>query len=250
MLFRGYGSLVIFILAILLFCTSGSQVAAGFEIPEKLLFDLTWTGVKAGTASLEILNDRDSIRIVSTANSAPWVSVFYTVEDRIEAVLSKSNTSLFAGVPKNYKVKIREGRHRRDKEVVFDYEKLRAVYTDHLKGEKRDLDIQKNTLDPLSSFYYIRTLKVEVGKPAYVNIFDNKKMWDVEVQILRKERITTPLGTFDTIVIKPLMQSEGIFSRKGDMHIWLTDDSRRIPVRMQTKVGLGSVIATLTGGKF
>jgi len=44
----------------------------------------------------------------------------------------------------------------------------------------------------------------------------------------------------DTIVVKPLMKSEGIFNRKGDMFIWLTDDQKRTPVRMQTKVAVGS----------
>jgi sulfite reductase (ferredoxin) len=32
--------------------------------------------------------------------------------------------------------------------------------------------------------------------------------------------------------------------------IWLTDDSRRIPVKMKTKVMIGSVTATLVGGNF
>jgi hypothetical protein len=44
------------------------------------------------------------------------------------------------------------------------------------------------------------------------------------------------------------MKSEGIFNRKGDMYIWLTDDLKRIPVKMQTKVAVGSITATLVGG--
>jgi hypothetical protein len=46
------------------------------------------------------------------------------------------------------------------------------------------------------------------------------------------------------------MKSEGIFNRKGDMYIWLTDDQRRIPVRMQTKVAVGSITATLVSGTY
>jgi hypothetical protein len=59
-----------------------------------------------------------------------------------------------------------------------------------------------------------------------------------------------PSGTFDTIVIKPLMKSEGIFSRKGDIFIWLTDDLKHIPVKMQTKAAVGSIIATLVRGNY
>jgi len=68
--------------------------------------------------------------------------------------------------------------------------------------------------------------------------------------VLRKEKIKTSLGTFDTIVIKPLMQSEGIIDKKGEMFIWLTDDNRLLPVKMKTKVKIGSVTATLVGGSF
>jgi hypothetical protein len=76
-------------------------------------------------------------------------------------------------------------------------------------------------------------------------VFDNEKVYDLEVQVLRKERITVPAGTFDTVLIKPLLQSEGIFSRKGPIYTWLTDDRRRIPVRIKTSVVVGSLTAEL-----
>ncbi len=68
--------------------------------------------------------------------------------------------------------------------------------------------------------------------------------------MLRKEKVGVPAGEFDTIVVKPLMKSEGIFSRKGEIYIWLTDDERRIPVMLKTKVKIGSVNATLVGGTY
>ena len=107
-----------------------------------------------------------------------------------------------------------------------------------------------NVFDPLSVLYYVRTMKLETGKSAYVDIFDSKKLWNVEVQVLRREKISTILGEVETIVIKPLMKSEGIFNRKGEVLIWLTDDRKRIPVKMQTKVAVGSITATLVSGTY
>ncbi len=83
-----------------------------------------------------------------------------------------------------------------------------------------------------------------------MDVFDSRKLWNVEVQVLRREKIKTKLGEFDTIVIKPLMKSEGIFNRKGDVYIWLTDDKKRVPVKLESKVAIGSITATLTGGTF
>ncbi len=222
--------------------------AESFKVPEKFIYDLTWGGIKAGTASLELTNDGDRVKIVSTAQSAGWVSVFYTVDDRIESILSHNPSFSSIGQPVRYRIKIREGKHRRDKEVVFDRSNNKANYRDYLKNEKKEFDVPPSVFDPISSFYYLRTLKLTVGEPVYVTIFDSKKVWNVEVQVLRRERVTLPTGTFNTIVVKPNMKSEGIFYRKGEIFIWLTDDAKRIPVQLQTKVAVGHITATLVQG--
>ncbi len=224
--------------------------ADAFAIPEKLVYDLTWTGVTAGTATLEVVEDRESLRIISTAHSADWVSLFYTVDDRVETTLAKGRSRLFLAQPQNYRMKLREGRHRRDKEVIYDHARRKAVYINHLDRERKEFTITEDAFDPLSVLYYVRSIRLDVGKPVFVDIFDSRKLWNVEVQVLRRERISTILGEVDTIVVKPLMKSEGIFNRKGDMYIWLTDDEKRIPVRMQTKVAVGSIVATLVSGTY
>jgi hypothetical protein len=194
-----------------------------------------------------VTNDGDRVKILSTAESAPWVSVFYTVDDRVEStLLKKSPDSSFQ--TSQYRLKIREGRHRRDKEVIFDHNNKRAIYVDHLKKERKDFEIAPSVFDPLSGFFHLRSQKLSVGQSVYIAIFDSKKVWNVEVRVLKKEKVTLPAGTVNAIVVKPLMQSEGIFSRKGEMVIWLTDDEKHIPVKMQTKVAIGSITATLVKG--
>ncbi|MDP1758490.1 MAG: DUF3108 domain-containing protein [Thermodesulfovibrionales bacterium] len=243
------GQTPLFILIILIGILINLQNAESFNIPEKFEYELTWTGVKAGTATLEITRTGNDIKIFSTAQSANWVSVFYTVDDRVEAVLTKKSSLMFVGEPVNYRLRIREGRHRRDKEVIFNSGN-KVTYIDHINNEKQNFDVPSLIFDPLSSFYYLRTLKLVVGEPVYITMFDSKKVWNVEVQVLRKEKVTLPTGTVDTILIKPLMKSEGIFYKKGDIYIWLTDDEKRIPVKLQTKVAIGSINALLVGGRY
>jgi len=236
-------------LALLLGLIAMTTTASALTVPEKLVYDMTWTGIKAGTATQEIIDEGDSIRIVSIARSADWISVFFPVEDRVESLLAKVPPPQL-GLPRDFRMKVREGKHRRDKEIIFDHDKGKARYIDHLNGEKVELEIGKNTYDPYSSFYYVRTLPLEVGKSVFVSLLDNKQLWNVEIQVLKKEKLDTILGKINTILIKPLMKSEGIFQKKGEIYIWLTDDARRIPVKMKTKVTIGSVTATLVGGKF
>jgi hypothetical protein len=225
-----------------------SAKALSFTIPEILAYDLTWTGIKAGEASLEIRDEGNEMRIVSTARSAKWVSVLYTVNDVVESRLSKRKSSM--GQPVNYKINLHEGRNRKNKEVIFDYQNRKALSIDHLDKERTVVEIPARVFDSLSSFYHVRTMNLEVGNSVFVTVFDNKKVWDIEVQVLRKERVQVPAGQFQTIVIKPLMKSDGIFYRKGDIFIWLTDDEKRIPVMLKTKVKVGSITARLVGGRY
>lgn len=225
-----------------------------FSIPERLQFDLTWTGVKAGEAVLETRETADEIQFVSKANSAKWVSAFYYVEDvvtsTLKKVLAKDPGTGFLGMPSHFRIKVIEGKKRKDREIIFDQNAKRVTYIDHLEKGTAEFPLNNLTFDALSSFYYVRTVPLEVGKTVYVEVFDSKKLYSVEVMVLKKETIETPLGTFKTILIKPVMKSEGIFYRKGDILIWLTDDEKRLPVLVKTKVLVGSITATLVGGQY
>jgi len=227
-----------------------SQSACAFPMPERLEFEISYGGITAGRAVQEVTLEGNEIHIVSTAKSADWLKLFFPVDDRIESVLIKGAPPNNIGVPRLYRERIREGWTRFEKDAVFDCELLNVTTKDFLNKTETSHSITRRTFDTLSSFYYFRTVALQVGTSSFIEIFDCKKLWNTEVQVLRREQIKTPLGTFNTIVIKPLLKSAGIFARTGDMHIWLTDDERRIPVLMKSKVRIGSITVTLVGGSY
>lgn len=224
--------------------------ASAFPMPERLEFEISYTGIPAGRAIQEVTREGDEVHIVSTAKSADWLKLFFPVNDRIESVLISGAPPLYIGVPRLYRERIHEGWTRFQKDAVFDRQKLEVRTKDLLKNSETTKSITKRTYDTLSSFFYFRSVPLQVGTSYYIDIFDCKKLWNTEVQVLRREVIETPLGRFRTVVIKPLLKSEGIFARTGDMYIWLTDDDRRIPVLMKSKVRIGSITATLVGGNY
>jgi hypothetical protein len=224
--------------------------ASAFRIPETLRYDISWAGIKAGESVIEIRQAGDETVIAVTTTSAKWVSVFYPVNDRAESRVVSGAEPGTIGLPLIYRLKLSEGRHRKDKEVIFDSRRAKAFYIDHLEDDRKEYDLPGAVFDPLSSFYQIRGMHLEVGKSAYIKIFDSKKVYDAEVQVLRKERIPGPSGEVDTLVIKPIMKSEGIFYQKGELLIWVSDDDKKIPLRVKSKIKIGSVTATLTGGQY
>lgn len=221
-----------------------------FSIPERLEFDVSYTGIPAGRAVQEVKQVGNEVQIVSTAKSADWLRLFFPVNDRIESFLISGTPPNSIGVPHLYRERISEGWTRYQKDATFDRQKLQATTKDLLKKKETVATITQKTYDPLSSFFYFRSIPLKVGTSYFIDVFDCKKLWNTEVQVLRREEIVTPLGRFKTVVIKPIMKYEGIFARTGDIFIWLTDDDRRIPVQMKSKVKIGSITAILVGGSY
>jgi hypothetical protein len=234
--------------ALLLFSASG--IASAFSVPERLEFELSYTGITAGYAVQEVKQNGSEIQITSTARSADWLRFFFPVNDRIESHLTPGGSALHIGQPRLYVEKKHEGKTITDREGRFDRQKMEVLTIDHRNKREKVLPITKRTHDFLSSFYYFRTIPLQVGTSYFIDIYDCNRIWNTEVKVLRREELVTPLGRFKTIMIQPLLKSEGIFARTGDMFIWLTDDERRIPVQMKSKVIVGSITATLKGGSY
>ena len=223
---------------------------AAFSVPEHLVFEISWGGIIAGTAVQEVTRSADGIIITSTAHSADWLSLLYKVDDRIEAVMGKGEEGRLFGAPRIYRENIKEGRSRFHKEVTFDHVGRSAQIVNFLDKSTKSLEITPITFDSLSCFYFVRMQPLEPGTSFYIDIFDGKKLHKTEVKVLRREELETVVGTFKSIVIMPVLQTGGIFSKTGDLYIWLTDDERRIPLKMQSKIRIGSITAALVGGSY
>jgi hypothetical protein len=63
----------------------------------------------------------------------------------------------------------------------------------------------------------------------------------VQLNVLRREKVKVPAGTFSAVVVRPIFQSKGIFGQNGRAEVWLTDDSRRYMVRLETSLAFGSI---------
>ena len=47
-----------------------------------------------------------------------------------------------------------------------------------------------------------------------------------------------PAGTFETIVVRPIIRARGLLGEGGEAEIYLTDDDRRLLVRLSSRVAV------------
>jgi hypothetical protein len=84
-----------------------------------------------------------------------------------------------------------------------------------------------------------------VGGSVVFDYHASRKSQPLEVRVLGRQRVDTPAGRFDCIAVEPILKAGGIFANKGRLVIWLTDDARRMPVMMKSKVTVGSISVML-----
>jgi hypothetical protein len=212
-----------------------------WKIGEYFQFSIDWSGLNGGNAlmqvqNVQIVDGHRTWRIITKAESNSFVSKFYKVRDRAESFVDAE--SLYT---RRFEKHLREGSYKKDLSVRFDQANGKAIYQD---GKSYDVPFQVH--DVLSAFYYVRTRPLPDGAVIVIPTHDNEKSYDMVVNVLRRERVEVPAGKFDCVLVEPVLKSEGIFKAKGQMYVWLSDDERRIPVQVKSKVPIGSISVSLT----
>lgn len=215
----------------------------GFGAGEKLVFSVQYGLITAGEATLEIRNiatmgGRPCYRIVSDARTNDFFSKFFEVRDRYESCMD--TTELYS---LHYEKHIREGKFKRDEAVDFDQVAHRATYKDKV------VPIPPRAQDVLSALYYIRTLPLEVGQSISLANHTDGKNYPLLIKVHGRERVKVDAGEFDCLVVEPILRGPGIFTQKGRLTVWVTDDAVRMPVLMKSKVVIGHVAAVLKSYK-
>jgi hypothetical protein len=115
----------------------------------------------------------------------------------------------------------------------------------HNEETPEESDIPSFTQDIISCFYYFRLLPAEVGKNYIIPASSSGKNYKLMVKVLGREKIKVGAGTFDCFKIKPLIKYETVFRNKRDIDLWVTADSRHIPVLVRSAILIGSVEVSL-----
>jgi len=145
-----------------------------------------------------------------------------------------------------------EGAYRNDVGFTLCLGEKNVFWADRLrKRYSNDPLPTDQAMDIITGFFFLRNQSLEVGKTVVLPLYDSNTYSPTEVTILRKERVTlSGFKDVDTLVIQPLLRTDGFFRQTGDLLVWLTDDLFKVPVKMETTVPyLGKVTAELVSSE-
>jgi len=213
-----------------------------FGVGERLVYDVGYSFIIAGEAvfsipQIQTVSERECYQILFSVVSTPTFSLLYKVDDRYETMVDKKGI-----FPLRYTQRIREGRYSNDFAAEFD--QLNCI----AKTKDGSYKTPPYVYDAVSALYFVRTLDFSQKRPGekiYLKNFYKDSTYQLAVKFLGYQQVDVDAGTFNCLLVEPLMKEGGLFKSEGRIIIWMTNDERKIPVKVSSKVVIGSIDAEL-----
>jgi uncharacterized protein DUF3108 len=221
---------------------AGYAPAAVDSFTERLSYTIEWRLIHAGN----MVVDSGPVSDVLKLESAGMVSALYKVDDTYQVQFDSSLCAVSS------LMNSKEGSRHRETAVNFDRSRNRAFLTekDLIKNtivSKTDVQTPTCAHEVITALKQLRRTKVEVGQSVQIPVTDGRKSAAVKVEAQEREQIKTPAGTFNAIRYEVNLLNGVVYSRKGRVFVWLTDDDRRLPVQFVLRMNfpLGTVTLDL-----
>jgi Protein of unknown function (DUF3108) len=243
---------------------SGPIRSTPFAVGERLVYHVQWSPpwylfflptMDAGEVELSVAEEtrhkeNRAIKIVFNARSSGTLAKMagVKIDDHFE-FLTDSETLCTFSVTK----KVREGKRKRDIDVVYHPEKKRlhfrevdvAAVPPKVRRDELVEGIPECVQDVFSALYLVRRQELSGGMSHRSLLGDNDRVKEVVAQVEKKEVIETPKGKYETWRINTVAVLGGLFRAGGEFRIWLTTDERRLPVQFEATASLGKVSGKL-----
>jgi hypothetical protein len=225
-----------------------------FSAGEIATYSIVWTSgpvaVPAGTAILRVGEASqlgEKYRFQVTGSTAPWMSRFFRADD---VFLSEVDGQLRPVIAEQH---LREGHRTLDRRMVFD-RSARLVRLQQADRADIALPIPAEALDPVSAFYYLRSLPLTAGTTVRVPLDDSGRNLLVDLRSVGFETIRYQGAEIQTLRVEPQVYDQGLQPIGYRLALWLSVDARRIPLRINVEglSGVGSVqmdLVSLSSGR-
>lgn len=219
-----------------------------FKVGETLTFDVSWASyMVAGTAVSTVRERRGSsgdsaaYHIVAEGKPLPLISRLYSLYYKMDTLLDTATL-----LPQQMTLYTEEGRRTRTGTTKFDRTSRQALF--ELSGDrpvKANVTVPAHVQDGLSVIYALRALTLTPGTTLTYPIIDEGALYTLSLNTMSAEHVRVPLGDFNAWrlgvrIVDPQGRPVG-----ENLGLWISNDSRRLPVKMQADLPVGSFVLAL-----
>ncbi|MGI8990443.1 MAG: DUF3108 domain-containing protein [Bryobacteraceae bacterium] len=220
---------------------------AGTPLRETLDYEVEWRLITAGKARL-------SRYPAAGGSDSGWEAKLHLESIGLVSRMFHVNDDYTAALDPNFCAEstfmtAHEASRNRETKVTYDATLKKASYLEKDLANNstvaaREIDIPPCVHDVIGGLYLLRTLSIEPGHSTQLAVSDGKKNVLVKVESQRREELKTAQGLQKTVLYEIFVFNNVLYRRPGHLHVWLTDDSRRLPVQFQIR--LQFTIGTIT----
>ena len=191
------------------------------------------------------LDGADVMRVTTDTKSRGIVRGLYAFDNKAEVVIDKQTGRM---------LRVRESgadpRRATDSDISFDYATRTARFTDRVRTQRSaEISIPEgNPVDLISALVQTRDWNLKPGEQRPLLVQFGRDFYPLSIYADHYEEVSTPLGTFRTLVLIPRMEKDpkGLFKKGGEIKVWISQDASNLPVKMQLKLSFGAATLLLS----
>jgi hypothetical protein len=213
-----------------------------FTIGETLTYDVSWSSyLTAGTAVTTVKEKRPSFNstayyIVAEGRPTPLVSKLYSLYYKLDTLLDS-----YTLLPQRGSVYSEEGRRHRFKVSQFDHAAHKVFFEYESTGKATDtFAVPPYVQDALSAVYVLRSVPLKGGDRMTMPITDDGSNYTLQVDVGLAERVKTPFGEAGAWKLKLTLTDAKGKPQGRNIAMWVSDDARRLPMKLQADLPVGS----------
>ncbi|MFN2516423.1 MAG: DUF3108 domain-containing protein [Pyrinomonadaceae bacterium] len=211
-----------------------------FKVGEQLNYQVFLPSIAAsvGMATFQVRArskyfDHDGLLFTVSAQTTNALQALFVANDSMSSYVDPKTL-----LPFHTEFSFTEGRRHLGSKLVINQDYGTAT-TD--KGAK--IEIPVGTHDYLSFFYALRTFNLRPPRRTAISILVNNKPKTLFIGALNRE--TVQLGSQSIPAIQVSLTTDDAQSDKFQLRAWISDDKRRLPLRLTAVTQLGPVRADL-----
>jgi hypothetical protein len=214
-------------------------VAVPFPVGERLVYAARLGVFSVGEATMEVAGV-DTVRCTETVHFRFHIeggALWYHLDQTLESWVGRAD---FRSRRFSNRTEEKGKRWQRDFEIFPDSGFYREAGRDSTHPTVAD------PLDDAAFLYWIRTVPLKVGERYEYRRYFRVERNPVIVEVLGRDRINVAGRKWDAIILRPkIPNGGGIFAEKADARLWLSDDSTRIVLGLQSKFSFGHMTMKL-----
>ena len=213
-----------------------------FKVGETLTYDVSWSSyLTAGTAVTTVKEKKASFNstayyIVAEGRPTPLLSKLYSLYYKMDTLVDSHSL-----LPQRGSVYSEEGKRHRFRTTTFDRKANKVLFEYQANTTVKDsFSTSPVTQDALSAIYVLRAVPFKSGDRMTMPVSDSGINYKGQFDIGALERVKTGLGELSAWRIRLTLFDDKNRTVGRNMALWISDDARRLPVKLQAELTVGS----------